>query len=567
MFLDNLTENNCKLILQSISEIVWAVDLSTNKLQILCGHNNLLDYNNSEVTSLMDFAEKIILPEDKVRAKNDFHEFVSDNDIFLNRQYRVKNKHGEIKWLLINGKRIKFDNSAYTILIGTVSDITERKKAEEQMHYMAYHDQLTGLPNKASFLREIQRAIDGFGNRDVKSAVIFVDIDNFTSINDSFNHQYGDTLLKIVSELLKFCVRDYGFVSRDGGDEFLIFISDIMSMQQLKKVIHHINESFQNPFELLDVETYVTVSMGIYIFDNKDPDPNMITKNVDIAMHEAKMHGKNNFVFYDDELGCAIDRRKKIESSLQRSLQNGELEIYYQPQVDINYNKISGMEALLRWNSPEFGTVAPSEFIPIAEESGLICKIGEWVLKNACLQAKEWKERGYTFDTISVNISPKQLKNRYFVKLIDKVLQESKLDPKHLEIEITEGTLIKSVEEKSKLLQGLIDRNIKVSIDDFGKGYSSLSYLTSLPISTIKIDKSFVDQLCSDEKTRCIIECIIELSKKLHYNVIAEGVEKQEQKEILKNMGCNLVQGYYYSKPLTVSAIEKTFSKEEACYA
>lgn len=567
MFLDNLTENNCKLILQSISEIVWAVDLCTNKLQILCGHNNLLEYNSSEVTSLMDFAEKIILPEDKERAKNDFYEFESDNEIFLNRQYRVKNKHGEIKWLLINGKRIKFDGSAQKILIGTVSDITERKKAEEQMHYMAYHDQLTGLPNKACFLREIQRSIDGFRNKDVKSAVIFVDIDNFTSINDSFNHQYGDTLLKIVSELLKFCVRDYGFVSRDGGDEFLIFISDIISMQQLKNVIHLIKESFQNPFELLDVETYVTVSMGIYVFDDKDPDPNMVTKNVDIAMHEAKMHGKNNFVFYDDELGCAIDRRKKIESSLQRSLQNGELEIYYQPQVDINYNKISGMEALLRWNSPEFGTVAPSEFIPIAEESGLICKIGEWVLKNACLQAKEWKERGYPFDTISVNISPKQLKNRYFVKLIDKVLQESRLDPKHLEIEITEGTLIKSVEEKSKLLQGLIDRNIKVSIDDFGKGYSSLSYLTTLPISTIKIDKSFVDELCSDERTRCIIECIIELSKKLHYNVIAEGVEKQEQKEILKNMGCSLVQGYYYSKPLTASAIEQTFDKEEACYA
>lgn len=313
MFLDNLTENNCKLILQSISEIVWAVDLCTNKLQILCGHNNLLEYNSSEVTSLMDFAEKIILPEDKERAKNDFYEFESDNEIFLNRQYRVKNKHGEIKWLLINGKRIKFDGSAQKILIGTVSDITERKKAEEQMHYMAYHDQLTGLPNKACFLREIQRSIDGFRNKDVKSAVIFVDIDNFTSINDSFNHQYGDTLLKIVSELLKFCVRDYGFVSRDGGDEFLIFISDIISMQQLKNVIHLIKESFQNPFELLDVETYVTVSMGIYVFDDKDPDPNMVTKNVDIAMHEAKMHGKNNFVFYDDELGCAIDRRKKLK--------------------------------------------------------------------------------------------------------------------------------------------------------------------------------------------------------------------------------------------------------------
>jgi len=400
-----------------------------------------------------------------------------------------------------------------------------------------------------------------------ESAVIFIDIDNFNSVNDSFGHRYGDVLLKIVSELIKFCIKDYGMVARIGEDDFLVLIPNIISMAHLKNIIKLINKSFENPFEILDVQTYVTVSMGISVFTEKGSNMDQILKKVDIAVHEAKLQGKNNFIFYNDKLGCYIDRKRKIGDELQNALERDEFEIYYQPQVDMDFNKIRGLEALLRWKSPELGNVAPSEFIPIAEESGIIYKIGEWILVKACLQAKEWKEKGYSFDTISVNISPKQMKNRYFLNLISKVLEDSKLDPTNLEIEITEGTLIKSIEEKSKLLQELVNQNIKISIDDFGTGYSSLNYLTALPISTLKIDKSFIDKICMDSKSQSIIECIIELSKKLNYDVVAEGVESLEQKELLKKMGCTYIQGYYYAKPLPASMIEDIFNDKEASYA
>lgn len=562
-----MDNNKYKLILESISEIVWEVNYTTHKLQIIGGFNNFSEFNNTEIISLMDYADKNIILEDKERVKDEFNEFLKGNTILLNTQYRIKTKFDQIKWLLINGKRVKLENNSENILIGTVTDITVRKNAEEQMLFMAYHDQLTNLPNRVYFMHEMQKLIDTSKDTSNESAVIFIDIDNFNSVNDSFGHRYGDVLLKIVSELIKFCVKDYGMVARIGEDDFLILIPNIISMTHLKNIIKLISESFENPFEVLDVQTYVTVSMGISVFKEKGSDIDQILKNVDIALHEAKLQGKNNYIFYDDKLGCDIDRKKKIENELQNALEKDEFEIYYQPQVDMDYNKIRGLEALLRWKSPEFGNVPPSEFIPIAEESGLIYKIGEWVLVKACLQAKEWKEKGYFFDTISVNISPKQMKNRYFLNLINRVLEDSKLDPKYLEIEITEGTLINSVEEKSKLLQELVNQNIKVSIDDFGTGYSSLNYLTALPISTLKIDKSFIDKICKDNKSRSIIECIIELSKKLNYNVIAEGVESLEQKELLKKMGCNYIQGYYYSKPLPASMIEDILNDMEASYA
>lgn len=553
-----------KLILESINEIVWEANLITHKLEIIGGFNNFSGYDNTEITSLMDYADKIILPEDKERVKSEFHEFLKGNSILLNMQYRIKTKNGQTKWILINGKIM---NNSKKFLIGTITDITERKKAEEQIFFMAYHDQLTNLPNRVYFINEIKNLINKSEDTFNRSAIIFIDIDNFSSVNDSFGHSYGDVLLKIISELIKFCVKDYGMVAKMGGDEFLILIPDIISTTYLKNIIKLIKDNFQNPFEVLDIQTYVTVSMGISVFQGKDVDPNLLLKNADIAMHQAKLEGRNNYIFYDEKLEYAINKEKMIENKLQKALENNEFEIYYQPQVDIDYNKIRGFEALLRWKSPELGSVPPSEFIPIAEKSGLIYKIGEWVLKKACLQAKEWKNKGYPFDIISVNISPKQLKNRYFFDLIKVALLESDLDPKYLEIEITEGTLIKSIEEKSELLNKLINQNIKVSIDDFGKGYSSLNYLTTLPINTLKIDKSFIDKICEDNKSLSIVECIIELSKKLNYNVIAEGVEIVEQKDLLKKIGCSHIQGYHYSKPLPASMIKDIFNDRETSYA
>lgn len=564
----NFTENNkYKLLLESINEIVWKADLATYELVIIGKFNDLSGYSNIELTSLIDYVDKVIIPEDREMIRDEFSKFVADNSIILNMQYRIITKFGQLKWILVSGKRIRIENNLEDILVGTVTDITERKKAEDQMRIQAYRDQLTKLPNMACFNYELRKLIDKQGDATIKSAVLFIDIDNFSSVNNSYGHSYGDVLLKLTSQLIKSCIKDYGLVARVGADEFLVLIPNIKNMSLLRKICKSIIESFQNPFEILDVCTYVTTSIGISVFQRKGADADQIFKNADIAIHQAKLKGKNIFVFYTEELENVIKRKKTIESNLQSALENDEFEIYYQYQVNINDNKIRGLEALLRWKSPKLGSVSPSEFIPIAEEIGLIDKIGTFVLKNACQQAKEWKNKGYCFDTISVNISPKQLHNEDFQKIIDEILEESNLDPKYLEIEITEGTLMKCIEKNSRLLEKLTKKDIKISIDDFGIGYSSLNYLARMPINTLKIDKSFIDKICQDNKVLFIVECIIQLSKKLHYNVIAEGVESADQKQMLNNLGCTYIQGYYYSKPAPASEIEAILKDKGMLYA
>lgn len=425
-------------------------------------------------------------------------------------------------------------------------------KVQNQILFMAYHDTLTNLPNRNYFLRELKGAI----GRNEKCAVLFIDIDNFKDINDSFGHNYGDVLLKIVSELLKCCIKDKGIVARMSGDEFLILLPNISDVKSINSICQSIIDNFTNPFEIMDVQSYSSVSIGIALFDNNGEDEMQILKNSDIAMHYAKFNGKNRYAYYDDKLKDLYAKKKNIENGLQKALDNNELELYYQPQIDINNSKIRGFEALLRWKSPELGNVSPNDFIPIAEETGIMYKIGEWVLKEACTQAKKWNDKGLLFDTISINISPKQIRNNYFINLINSSLLKNGLSPESLEIEITEGTLMKFA-EKSKLLAKLIEKGIKIAIDDFGKGYSSLNYLTMLPINTLKIDKSFIDRICEDNKTFLIVASIIELSKKLGYSVIAEGVENIKQAELLQNIGCDYIQGYYYSKPVPADIAEE----------
>jgi len=559
--LDLLGNNKYKLLLESINEIVWEANITTQRLEIIGKLNNLSGYNNKEITSLLEYADKVIIPEDREMVKEEFEKILKGNSFLINIQCRIITKSGLLKWILVNGKKIRLQNNLEYTIVGTVTDITDRKKVEEKILFKAGHDQLTNLPNRSFFMNELNKIVDNSTDTNIKCAVLYIDIDNFSSVNDSYGHSYGDVLLKLMAQLIKSCIKEYGMVARLGGDEFLVLIPDIKNMVVLKTICKSIIDSFQNPFEILDIHTYVTTSIGISVFQANDLNTDQIFRNADIAIHQAKAEGKNVFAFYTEELEFAIKRKKIIESKLLKALENDEFEIYYQPQIHANYKKMRGLEALLRWTSPELGNVTPTEFIPIAEESGLINKIGDFVLKRACLQAKEWKDKGHLFDTISVNISPKQLQNKYFLKSIEEALEESQLDPKYLEIEITEGTLIKYVEENSRLLEKLISNNIKISIDDFGKGYSSLNYLTTLPISTIKIDKSFIDKICKDNRSRSIVECIIDLSKKLDYNVIAEGVESLAQKNLLNSIGCTCIQGYYYSKPLPASMFEKIFDK------
>ncbi|MGH4120980.1 putative bifunctional diguanylate cyclase/phosphodiesterase [Clostridium sp.] len=431
------------------------------------------------------------------------------------------------------------------------------KKAEEQIRHLQHYDMLTGLPNRVLFIEKLSKAIKTVKNNENVGAVLCLDLDDFKSINATLGHNYGDLLLRIVAQLLCFCTRNYGTVARYGGDEFLILISDIETKEKVEIVCSEIIESFLDPFEVKEKQIYCSASIGICLFDQDNSDSNEILKNSNNAKYHAKAKGKNKYFFFNKDMLKVMLRKKIIESALRNALIKEEFQLYYQPQIDVKTKKIKGLEALLRWNSSEIGAVSPEEFIPIAEDTGLIFKIGEWVINSACRQLKSWREKGYKVDKIAINISPVQIQDRYLLEFLSNAISKNGLAENDLEIEITEGTLIKSIEKESDILINLVNSGVKVSIDDFGKGYSSLNYLTVLPISTLKIDKSFIDRICDNQSYYGIVECIIQLSKRLGYTVIAEGVEHEEQYLILKKLGCELIQGYFFSRPLPHDIIEK----------
>ncbi|MBC2582252.1 EAL domain-containing protein [Clostridium sp. DJ247] len=562
-YLDLNNEEKYKLMLEVATNIMWQWDFQNNEFYILGDFKPITGFNNNEINSINAFTHKIIHPEHIDKVKLDLESHLTGKSIYFQSEFKIITKDSEVKWIFMRGKALKNSEGEPIWMAGSITDTTERKRTEEQATYMAYHDLLTDLPNNTYFSHKLNEAINESKINQSRGAVFFVDIDNFKTVNDTLGHNYGDLLLKIVAELLKLSVKDYGTVARFGGDEFLILIPNFDNEELLYDICEEIIDSFKNPFEVREMQVYCSVSVGIALYPDNGTNSTEILKNADTAMYNAKFKGKNNYSFYDKKIAESIMRKSKVENGLRTALNGNQLELYYQPQINIKTNKIKGLEVLLRWTSPELGVVSPDEFIPVAEETGLILKIGEWVLNTCCKQCKEWLDKGYVFDTFSINISPVQMQKKYFLDLINKVLLENNLKPEFLEIEITEGVLIKSIEENAELLKELISLGIKISIDDFGKGYSSLNYLTVLPINTLKIDKSFVDNINNDVKQRSIVECIIELAKKLKYDVIAEGVETEEQKKLLDVIGCFYVQGYYYSKPLCKSKVEKILTKNK----
>lgn len=551
------TNYGYNFILEAMNEVIWELSLQANDFFVYGSWENITGYNSNEIMNIDKFINDIVFIGDRIKVKNDIELCIKSNTTYFQSEFRIVSKQGQFKWILMHGKTVRDDEGRNFRILGSIIDITERKKLEEEMRYMAYHDLLTGLPNKSLFMDKLRETIGYAKNNKNVGSVIFVDIDNFKIVNDTLGHDYGDLLLKIVAQLLNFCIEDYGMLARFGGDEFLILIPNIENEDRIKELCNNILENFKNPFEVNEKQVYCSLSMGICLFNENSKDINEIIKNADTAMYNSKNNGKNTYSFFHESMITSLLRKKVIDSALRNALVKNEFELYFQPQFDSRTQNIEGVEALLRWNSSELGIVGPNEFIPVAEETGLILKIGEWVINNACKQAKEWKEKGYKFGTMSINISPIQIGKEYLVDLINKALEDNKLLPNELEIEITEWTLIKSIEEKSEILKNISKSQVKIAIDDFGKGYSSLNYLTKLPINTLKIDKSFIDRITENKSYFAIVECIIQLANRLNYNVVAEGVEYEEQYTLLKNLGCNLIQGYYFSKPLSKYDFEK----------
>lgn len=444
------------------------------------------------------------------------------------------------------------ENNAVAEVVGTAIDITERKEAERLVEHMAYHDHLTGLPNRRRLKQTVQELIESRKASNQPFALLYADLDRFKHINDSMGHYIGDQLLILVGERLKSLVRKHDMVGRLSGDEFLILCTSA-TKEEVCAVANRIVKEISNLFTIGNLEIFIAPSIGISMFPEDGSDYDTLIRNADSAMYLAKQSGKSTYQFFTEELYNEIVERTLLEMDLRKALQKNELFLHYQPQFHFETGKVSGAEALLRWKHPVRGMISPAQFIPIAEETGLILSIGQWVLETACRQAREWQLLGLNAGVMSVNVSQRQFNSPTFIADVKKTLQLSGLSPQYLNIEITES-MTSDVDYCQSILHELRNIGTQVSIDDFGTGYSSLSYLSRFPLTHLKIDQTFVRNLETDT---VIVKAIIDLAKNLHLRVVAEGVETEEQALFLKQSGCDEAQGYLYSRPLPVEDIQK----------
>ncbi len=479
----------------------------------------------------------------------------SDGNLEVQSNLKAKNEFGELSRSL---------NKMLHIIKGNYNELTAMHEElitnEEQLRnnynrieYLAYHDVLTNLPNKLAFTERVNSTLSLSPGSNKLHAVYFVDLDNFKTVNDTLGHDYGDILLSQTADQLLSLITTDDILARAGGDEFLIFAENLDTQKEALDFAARVIDAFKRPFTLNGELAYVSMSIGIALYPKNGTQTNSLIKNADIAMYKSKDTGKNKYTLFDKSMEDELNRNALILDVLRGAIINNEIYAVYQPQININSNKIIGFEALMRIESTKLGKLPPYEFIPIAEESGLIVELGEWILKEACRFNKSLIDLGYPPYIVSVNISSVQINRAGFVTMVDNVLKETGLPPNYLELEITESTIVSSITNAVDLLQSLQDLGVRISLDDFGTGYSSLNYLTSMPINTLKIDKSFIDNISRNEKDSLIAEAIIQLAHSIEVEVIAEGAEYNDQLFVLKDKKCDMVQGYVYSKPLPAS--------------
>jgi diguanylate cyclase (GGDEF)-like protein/PAS domain S-box-containing protein len=487
--------------------------------------------------------------------------------------FRIISKDESVKWVEAKGVLIQWEGKPATLHF--IADITARKRAEEEMRFLAFYDCLTGLPNRLMFNEHMNQSLANAKRNKTVVAALFLDLDHFKRVNDTFGHHVGDLLLRAVGERLLRIIRKSDILARNiedisatnvarfGGDEFVLLLTNIQETQDAAKVARRILYILSDAFVLDPHEVFITTSIGISLYPSDGEDAEALIKNADKAMYHAKNLGRNNFQFYADCIEGTASERLALKADLYKAVESEELALYYQPQLAIGARKIIGAEALIRWQHPEFGVVPPAEIIPLAEETGLIQPISEWVLRTACQQNMAWRTTNSAPLRMAVNLSSLLFKKRKLAELISEILKDTGMDPSCLEIELSEGSLVHIEEETIKALQNLKETGVRIAIDDFGTGYCSLYHLKKYPLDVLKIDRSFIKDIPANSDSTAIVTATIAMAHSLQLEVIAVGVETEEQLEFLRERGCDTMQGYLFSPPLPSYDITPLLQDEE----